>query len=88
MYCAIWYNLYNLKKREKHQRSVTFPELQAEARNFTKSNTPSWVFFTFFKCFAQIISNKSQFPKKIFRGNLNEAISLGCHLEDDVNFSQ
>ena len=33
-----------LKKHEKHSwRSVTF----AEASNLTKSNTPTWVFFTF-----------------------------------------
>ena len=35
------------KKREKHPwRSVTFSKV--EACNFTKSNTPPWVFFTFF----------------------------------------
>ena len=36
-----------VQKREKHpRRSVN---LQAEACNFTKINTPPWVFFTFFK---------------------------------------
>ena len=35
-FCAmIWYNLYNLKV--------------ADACNFTKSNTPLWVFLTFLK---------------------------------------
>ena len=35
------------KKREKHPwRSVTF---SASAFSFTKSKTPPWVFFTFFK---------------------------------------
>ena len=39
--CAIWYKLYNLKKREKHPHgSVSFS---------IKSNTPPGVFFTFFK---------------------------------------
>ena len=40
------------KKREKHPwRSVDLAMLQAEACNFTKINTPSWVFFTFFKLY-------------------------------------
>ena len=45
MRCAIWYYLYNLKKREKNPcRSVNFSKV---AR--FKINTPPWVFFTFFK---------------------------------------
>ena len=40
MFCAVWYNLYNLKN-ESLQKLKAF--------NFTKSNTPPWVFFTFFK---------------------------------------
>ena len=37
------------KKREKCQwRSVTFSKV-AGACNFTESNTPQWVFLTFFK---------------------------------------
>ena len=45
MLCAIWYHLYNLKKREKHSRRIVFlVKLQA-----TESNTPPWVFFMFFK---------------------------------------
>ena len=39
------------KKREKHPwRSVNLIKLQASACNFTKSNTPPWVFFTFLNC--------------------------------------
>ena len=37
MRCAIWYHLNNIEK--------------ALACNFTKSNTPPWVFFTFFKLY-------------------------------------
>ena len=38
------------KKREKHPwRSVTFSKVAGLACNFTKSNTPPWVFFTFLK---------------------------------------
>ena len=41
------------KKREKHSwRSVNFRvKLQAKACNFTKINTPPWVFFTFLKLY-------------------------------------
>ena len=38
MFCAIWYYLYNLKS------------VKPKACNFTKSNTPPWVFFTFLNC--------------------------------------
>ena len=47
------------KKRGKHPwRSVTFI-LQLKPCNFTKSNTPPWVFFTFFKLYKwyQIAQN-------------------------------
>ena len=46
-----WHSLVafvQFKKREQHQwRSVTFSKVAA--CNFTKSNNPPWVFFTFFK---------------------------------------
>ena len=45
MLCAILYNLYYLKNVKKIHGGAEEPE----ASNFTKSNTPSWVFFTFFK---------------------------------------
>ena len=45
MLCKIWYHLYNLKNVENTNRGVLF----LKACNFTKSNTPQWVFFTFFK---------------------------------------
>ena len=39
------------KKREKRLwRSVTYSNHLASACNFTKSNTPKWVFFTFWNC--------------------------------------
>ena len=44
------------KKREKHPwRCFTFSKvkLQAKARSFTKSSTPPWVFFTFFKLYKR-----------------------------------
>ena len=41
--CAIWYHLYNLKNvKNTPWRSV--------ACNFTKINTPPWVFLMFLNC--------------------------------------
>ena len=39
MRCAIWYYLYNFKKREKYPWGSV------------KINTPPWVFFTFLKLY-------------------------------------
>ena len=48
MLCAIWYYLF--KKRENtHGGVLLLVTLQASACNFTKTNTPSWMIFTFFK---------------------------------------
>ena len=42
--------LYNLKNvKNTHGGFLLLVKLQAKARNFTKSSTPLWVFFTFFK---------------------------------------
>ena len=50
--CAIWCHLYNLKNMTNtHEKVLLFVKLQTEACNFTKSNNPSWVFFTFFKLY-------------------------------------
>ena len=47
MLCIIWYHLYNLKNvKNIHGVMSLLVKLQAY---FTKSNTPSWVFFTFIK---------------------------------------
>ena len=54
MRCAIWYHLQNFKKREKHLwRSATFIKVAGLGYNFTKSNIPPWVFFTFLKLYKQ-----------------------------------
>ena len=50
--CAIRYYLYNLKNvKNTHGGVLILVKLQAEACNFTKINTPPWVFFTFFKLY-------------------------------------
>ena len=47
MRCAIWYHMYNLKNvKNIHGGMLILVKLQAEACNFTKINTPPWVFFT------------------------------------------
>ena len=47
--CAIWYYLYLKRKKNTHGGVSLLVKLQAEACNFTKSNIPPWVFFTFSK---------------------------------------
>ena len=50
--CAIWYHLYNLKNvKNTHGGVLILVKLQAVACNFTKINTPPWVFFTFLKLY-------------------------------------
>ena len=53
MFCAILYHLYNLKNiRNTHGGVLHLVKLQLQlACNFTKSNTPPWVFFMFFKLY-------------------------------------
>ena len=53
MRCVIWYHLYNLKN-EKNTRGGVLISVKFQATkacNFTKSNTPLWVFFTFFNLY-------------------------------------
>ena len=52
MRCAIWYYLFNLQKKggNTHGGVSILVKLQAKACNFTKTNTPPWVFFTFLNC--------------------------------------
>ena len=49
MCCAIWYYLRNFKNVKNTRRSVTFSKVAGiKACNFTKNNTPPWVFFPYF----------------------------------------
>ena len=51
MFCVIGYHLDSLKNvKNTHGGMLLLVKLQAEACNVTKSNTPPWVFFTFFYC--------------------------------------
>ena len=52
MRCSIWYHLYNVKNVKNITGGVLIlVKLQAEACNFTKINSPPWMFFTFFKLY-------------------------------------
>ena len=51
MRCAISNHVHNLQNVKSTHGGALLLLLQAEACNFTKSNTPPWVFFTFFKLY-------------------------------------
>ena len=62
MRCAIWYHLYNLKNvKNVHGGVLLSIKLQADSCSFTKSNTPPWVFLTFFKWYY-IAQNRFVLP--------------------------
>ena len=71
MRCTIWYHLYNFKKVKDTHGGVL---LEAEACNFTKSNTPPLFFFSrFLNCTngtksrdAFTSKNCSQFLRKSY----------------------
>ena len=68
--CAILYYLYNLKNmKNTHARVILLVKLQAEARNFTKSITPLWVFLSFLNCANGAISRKHHiyFHRRLFK---------------------
>ena len=58
---AIWYQLYNLKNVKNTYGGVLLSVKLLKACNFTKSNNPPWVFFTFFEWYKwnQIAQNIS-----------------------------
>ena len=61
MRCAIWHHLHNLKNM-KNSHGRVFLLVKLQAFSLTKSNTPPWVFFVFFKLYkwyqiAQHITN-------------------------------
>ena len=72
-FCAIWYHLYNLKNmKNTHGGMLLLVKLQALAYNFTKSNTPPWVFFTFLKLYKwNRIAQSTTNMYTITLGNLN-----------------
>ena len=59
MLCAIWYHL--VPREKTYEGVLLLVKLQVKACNFTKSNTPPWVFFKFLKLhkWLQIAQNVS-----------------------------
>ena len=50
--CDALRDFYNLKNvKNTHGEVLLLVKLQAKTFNFTKSNIPPWVFFTFFKLY-------------------------------------
>ena len=59
MHCAIGYYLYKFKNvKNTHGGVLLLVKLQASVCNFTKNNTPPWVFFTFFKLY-KVVPNRA-----------------------------
>ena len=71
LFCSILYHLHNLKLvKNTHGGVLLFKKLQVLDCNFTKSNIPSWVFFTFFTLYkwyqiTQYVSLSILFPSLI-----------------------
>ena len=79
MLCAIWYLLHNFKNVKKNNGGVIFlVKFQTSSCKFTKSITPPWVFFTFFKLYkfyqiAQSVSNGLILTKNYKNCEANES---------------
>ena len=75
MLCTIWHHLHNLKNVENtNGGELLLVKLQAQACNFTKSNIPPWVFFTFFNLYkwyqvAQRTTNIQVIPDEKLLGD-------------------
>ena len=69
---SIWYHLCNLKNvKNTHGGVLILVKLQASASNFTKINTPPWLFFWF-----QITEWLLSFHESVFEFFPDEC--LGC----------
>ena len=63
MRCTNWYHSYNLKNvKETHGGVLLLGKMQAQACNFTKSNTSPWVFFTLSQSVSQSVSQLGSQP--------------------------
>ena len=85
--CAIWYHSYNFKNvKNTHGGVLLLVKLQASACNFTKSNTPPWLFFTFLKlCTRYQISQRTTniyvLEKLFSQKPLLDARFQHCHIK-------
>ena len=73
MRCAIWYHLYNLKNMKNTRGRV----LLLLPCNLTKSNTPLWVGFTFFKLYKwyRIVQNIKVWKVEMFYNYSTDRLS-------------
>ena len=68
-FCTFWYHLYNSENvKNTYGGVLLLVKLQAKTCNFTKSNTPPWLFFTFLKI-VQVVPNGT--THHIFLKNLD-----------------
>ena len=95
MFCAIWYHFYNLKNVENSHGGVLLLVKLQKAYNFTKSNTPPWMFFMFFKLYkcyqiAQSIAFVELFWKRFQNQNprVNSKIDTDLKLLKPLFFSE
>ena len=71
--CAILYHLYNLKNVKNTHGGVTC--------NFTKINTPPWVFFTFFKLYKWYqIEQRITYAQLSFRHGWAFHVKISHHI--------
>ena len=77
LYETLWticYNLYNLKNvKNTHEGALFLVKLQALAFDFTKSNTPSWLFSRFLR-----FANGTKSCKKILRAIQKQTPVVFC----------
>ena len=76
------YHVHNLKNvKNTHGGVLLLIKLQAEACNFTKSNTPPWVFFTFFKFYEwyQIAQRTTYVINRQLKRECVQFLSHGSH---------
>ena len=85
---AIWYHSYNFKNVDKtHREVLLLAKLQGKACNFTKSNTPPWMFSRFLNCANGTKSRKA--PQILFfvlisNNNIRKvpsAMKVNCYLK-------
>ena len=75
--CEIWYHFYNLKNmKNTHGGVLLLVKLQAKACNFTKNNSPPWVFFAIFKLYkCYQIAQSITFVLKFCRRQTNVLVN-------------
>ena len=80
---SIWYHLYNLKDmKNTHGGVLLLVKMQALACNFTKSNTPPWMFLRFLNCTIGTKSRKASHI--IFDPSLRQPCYLFVEISENL----